>query len=113
MKGEKPSEPEFAPEVPAWAERIWAIPHFRTQYHPLFLNAHDMPDHEGPRQYIGLDYRCVSCKHIQPAGPPGRDNKCEKCGLFYKYTAIKRNCWLWIWRDNRGVLEVKSSDGKA
>lgn len=91
-------KPELSPEVPEHAVRMRAIEHFRTQYHPLFLNAHDMPDHEGPRQYLGLDYRCPSCKHIQPAGPPGKDNQCEKCDMYYKYTAIKNASWLWIWK---------------
>jgi hypothetical protein len=99
---------ELAPEVPEWAERVPAIPHFRTQYHPLFLNAHDMPDHNGPRQYIGMDYRCIICKHIQPAGAPGVDHQCPKCGTFYKYTALVNNCWLYFWKDNRQKLVIES-----
>lgn len=97
---------EGAPEVPTHAVRIYAIPHFRAQYHPLFLNPHDMPDHDGPRQYMGMDYRCIQCKNIQPAGPPGRDNQCEKCKMFYKYTALKNQCWLYVWRDKVARIDL-------
>ena len=100
-----PRRPELAPEVPAWAEMINILAHVRLQYHPLFLNAHDMPDHEGPRQYYGIDYRCVICKHIQPLGEPGKDHRCEKCGLNYKYT--RTTTWLWVWKDKPKLVIVK------
>lgn len=89
------NKPELAPEVPDWSVRVSILPHVRHQYHPLFLNAHDMPDHQGPRQYIGIDYRCVACRHIQPLGAPGVDHACEKCNLHYKYTRQNTNLWIW------------------
>jgi hypothetical protein len=63
-----------------------------------------MPDHNGPRQYLGIDFRCPICRYIQPLGKPGKDNKCSKCGLNYKYISYRKD--LWIWKDQL-VLEVK------
>lgn len=91
-------EPLYTPEVPKHAERLRIQDHIRYQYHPLLLNAIGGPLEGGPRELLGIDIRCVVCKHIQPLCSPGQEGACEKCDLRYKYTVVKNSCWLWIWR---------------
>jgi len=92
-------DPELKPDVPKYAEKINILEHIRHQFQPIFLNFLGNPDVHGPKAYVGIDMRCPMCKHIQTLGMPGTDHKCKKCGINYKYTAAKGNCFLWVWRD--------------
>ena len=91
-------DPEFKPEVPSFAEKMNILEHIRYQWHPVSDNILGAPDANAPRELQAIDLRCPLCKHIQHLGPPGVTGQCEKCKLYYKYTAAKANCWLWIWR---------------
>ena len=92
---------ELKPEVPDWAEKMRVEDHIRYQYQPVSRNALGNPDIYGPTALQSIDIRCPICQHIQPIGPPGKDHRCGGCSLNYKYTAIKANCWLWIWKDKQ------------